>query len=888
MLRVKINGRLHEFEELIFILQALRRAAIELPTLCHDDRLKPYGACRLCLVAVEGSPRFATACNTPISDGMEIKTDTAALREERRGVLSLLAYRYPPQAVDQAPEKQLHRYFHDYGIAAKGSDQDSAPFIDDSHPYIQVDMSRCIACYRCVRICAEVQGQFVWQVCGRGAETRIVADSRADLRNTACVSCGACVDTCPTGALEDKAVVIEGPPGKWTKTICVYCGAGCEMNVGTRDGKIISIRPVLDAPVNKGHLCVKGRYAFAYNAASDRVTVPMIRDRGVWTPVSWDDAIAVIAAGFKRSLEKYGPQSVAVLGSARATNEENYVAQKFARAVLGTNNVDCCARVCHAPSAAAMKTMLGTGAATNSLEDIERARTILVCGANATENHPVVGARIKQQALGGANLIVIDPRAIELARLARIHLALRPGTNLALLNALAHVIVEEELYDKAWVHERVSGFDEFRAFLHDWTPERAETICGVGSQLIREAARLYATQKPSMCFHGLGLTEHTQGTEGVMALINLALLTGNIGKAGSGINPLRGQNNVQGSAHMGCEPDNLTGYVSLPENKARFETVWHAPLPAGKGLNLMQMIDAAGEGKLKALWAIGYDVVLTNANAAATKKALANLDLLIVQDLFLNETARECGTVFLPAASFFEKDGTFMNGERRVQRVRKVFDPPGQAWSDWEIVCALARAMGKGKLFPYNSAESIWNEVREVWKPGAGISYERIERTGLQWPCPAEDHPGSPILHRDSFPHGKTAALSRIPYRPTAETTSEEFPFLLTTGRTLYHFNAGTMTLRTRNAELHKSDFLDISPPDAERLRLRDEETVRVRSRYGESRLPLRITSTVKPGELFATFHTSRVFLNQVTNGYRDAYTLTPQYKVTAVRIEKA
>ena len=887
MPRAKIDGRLHEFKDGITILQALRRVGIEVPTLCHDDRLKPYAACRLCVVAIKGWPHFATSCDTQLSDGMEIDTDTAALRQERRGVLALLAHRYPREAFDKFPDKRLHRYFREYKIADQASGESDARLFDDSHPYIRVDMSRCIVCYRCVRICAEVQGQFVWQVWNRGAETRVVPDSRTNLRDSSCVSCGACVDTCPTGALEDKTILVEGTPTNWTKTTCVYCGTGCELKVGTRDGKIASIRPVLEAPVSKGHLCVKGRYAFGYNSAPDRVIEPMIRDRGSWTRVSWDEALAFTARGLERTLREYGPQSIGVLGSARATNEENYLAQKFARAVLGTNNVDCCARVCHAPTAAAMKIMLGTGAATNSLDDIERTRTILLCGANATENHPIVGARIKEQVLGGANLIVIDPRAIELAHYARIHLALRPGTNLPLLNALAHVIVAEKIYDNVFMSERVAEFDEFRAFINDWTPERAAAIGGVEAQLIREAARLYAMEKPSMCFHGLGVTEHTQGTDGVMALVNLALLTGNIGKPGTGINPLRGQNNVQGSAHMGCEPDNLTGYVSLTENKERFENVWRAPLPTAKGLNLMQMMDAAGGGTLKALWAIGYDVLLTNPNGAATRNALRSLDFLIVQDLFLNETARDCATVFLPAASIFEKDGTFMNGERRVQRVRRMLDPPEQVKSDWEIICAVARAMGKGDLFAYEAAESIWNEVRKVWKAGSGISYERIEETGLQWPCPTEDHPGSAILHQDSFPLGKTAALRSIPYLATAETVSEEFPFILTTGRTLYHFNAGTMTLRTRNAELHPSDFLDISSPDAKRLALCDGEMVKVRSHYGQTQLPLRINRAVKPGELFATFHTPGVFLNNVTNPYRDAYTLTPEYKVTAVCVEK-
>ena len=887
MLHATINRKSYAFRETGSILEAARSLGIEVPTLCHDERLKPAGACRLCVVEVEGWPHPAISCHTPLSDGMVIRTETDALRAERKGVLSLLAHRYPREALQQAPNKTFHGYLNLYGLLDEVSGSTDARLIDDSHPYIHVDMNRCIYCYRCVRICEELQGQFVWQVWNRGAETRIVPDAGTNLRESSCVSCGACVDSCPTGALEDKTILALGTPTAWTKTTCAYCGTGCEMNVGTRDGTIVSIRPALEAPVSKGHLCVKGRYAYNYISAADRITEPMIREKGRWTKVSWREAIDFSASELRRILNQHGTGSVGILGSARATNEENYVAQKFARAVLGTNNVDCCARVCHAPTAAAMKMVLGTGAATNSLDDIERARTILLCGTNTTENHPIVGARIKEQVLRGANLVVIDPRRIELCRYAQVHLALRPGTNIALLNALAHVIIAEQLFDQRFVQERVSELDEFREFIAAWPPERAAAICGVDADLIRNAARLYAGEKPSMCFHGLGVTEQTQGTDGVMTLVNLALLTGNLGRPGSGINPLRGQNNVQGSAHMGCEPDNLTGYVPLPENKALFESVWQAAVPTEKGLNLMQMMDAATRGRFKALWAIGYDVLLTNANTASTRRALSKMELVIVQDMFLNETARDYATVFLPAASAFEKDGTFMNGERRIQRVRKVMAPRGNAKSDWEIVGAMAGALGKGDLFNYESAEGIWNEVRRVWKAGSGISYDRIDQAGIQWPCPSDDHPGTQILHGESFPIGKKAALRRIPYQATLESATEEFPFLLTTGRTLYQFNAGTMTLRTYNKELHPADFLDMAPEDAERLELRDGEKVRLRSRYGGADLPLRINSNLNPGELFATFHTAEVFLNHVTSPYRDRYVLAPEYKVTAVRVDK-
>ncbi len=560
MVRVTINGSAHEFPAGLTILDALQRLDITVPTLCHDERLIPCGACRLCEVEIAGWPRYATACTTPMASGMAIETHSAGIEKSRRALLGFLAHSYPAQPTQDFPEKEFHRYLREYGVSPPQNQfapvRQTKP--DASHPYIHVDMAQCVTCFRCVRICNEVQGQFVWHVLDRGAETRIVPDSGTTLAASSCVACGACVDTCPSGALEDKTVLSLGTPEKWTRTTCPYCGVGCEMLVGTRDNQIVQVKPALDAPVSKGHLCVKGRYAFAFTRAPDRVTQPMIRENGDWKKTSWPEAIAFTAERLRRILKAHGPDSIGVLGSSRSTNEENYLTQKFARLVLGTNNVDCCARVCHAPTAAAMKAMLGTGAATNSFDDIEQAAAFLLCGTNATENHPIVGARIKQAVLRGAKLIVIDPRRIELAQYASIHLALRPGTNVPLINALACTIVEENLCDGAAVRERVDGWDEFRAFIGEFAPEKMANICGVEANTIRRAARLYATTKPAMCFHGLGTTEHRQGTEGVMCLVNLALLTGNFGKAGSGVNPLRGQNNVQGAAHMGCEPDNLS------------------------------------------------------------------------------------------------------------------------------------------------------------------------------------------------------------------------------------------------------------------------------------------------------------------------------------------
>ncbi len=887
MVQVKIDGTRHDFQEGQTILEALRSLAIEVPALCHDPRLKPFGGCRLCVVEVKGHTRPLTACDSLLTQDMEILTHTPELEDSRRTLLKLIARAYPSGPVNRFPEKGFHRLIRRYGLESECFAAASAERVDDSNPYIHVDMSQCIYCYRCVRICEEVQGQFVWQIWNRGDAVQIRPDSGTTLRESSCVSCGACVDTCPTGALEDKSVMSMGVPTDWTKTTCAYCGTGCEMDVGTRDGRIVAIKPAIEAPVNRGHLCVKGRYAFEFVYANDRVAQPMIRSQGGWRAVTWDEAIAFTAAGFRRVLAQYGPRSVGVLGSARATNEENYLAQKFARLVLGTNNVDCCARVCHAPSAAALKLMLGTGAATNSFDDIEAARVILICGANPTENHPIVGSRIKQAALHGTRLIVIDPRQIELARYADIHLSPQPGTNVPLLNALAHTIVEEGLYDESFLKERVGKWEEFQKFIKSWSPESVAPLCGVEPWKIREAARLYAVEKPAMSFHGLGLTEHTQGTEGVMCLVNLALLTGNLGRAGTGINPLRGQNNVQGAAQMGCDPDSLTGAIPLDDGRSLFESVWQHPLPTAKGLDLIAMMDASLEGAFKGLWAIGYDILLTNPNASATGQALRSLEFIVVQDMFFNEIARQFGTVFLPVSSSFEKNGTFMNAERRIQRVRKVIEPQGESRSDWEIICRLANAMGKGKFFRFRSSEEIWNEIRTLWKAASGTTYPRIERDGLQWPCTSEDHPGTKILHTVGPPAEKRPELRRIEYRPTKETTAEDYPFLLTTGRTLYQFNAGTMTSRTANSELRPEDCLDISAEDAERLHLRDGQRVHVRSRYGSANLHVKISRAVKSGELFATFHTPEVFLNFITGPERDGYVSAPEYKRTAVRIEK-
>lgn len=899
MINATVNGIPLAFPAGLSVLQALHGAGIAVPSACADDRAPAHANCRLCMVRINGQERAVPACATPLEAGMAIETHPDDIEHYRKTLLTLLARDLSREALEKHPDKAVHRLIKQYGLEDAMQGASAAPTsgpirlpADETHPYIRVDLSQCISCYRCVNACQASQGVSVWHVRGHGDNLRVLPDSGTTLLASSCTSCGACAQACPTGALTDRSVPDgASAPTEWTRTTCPYCGVGCQMEVGVRAGRIVQVLPAMDAPVNKGHLCVKGRYAHGFVHAPDRATEPMLRDKlagghGPWRTVSWDEAIAHIPTKLRLLIAEYGPDSIGVLGSARATNEENYLAQKFARLVVGTHNVDGCARVCHAPTAAAMQAMLGTGAATNSFDDIERAKSFLVCGANATENHPIVGKRILKSVLAGAPMVVIDPRRTELAEHATLHLALRPGTNVPLFNAIACAIIEEGLADADALRDRVEGWQEFKTFIADFAPEKVAPICGVEAQLVRQAARLYATSKPAMCFHGLGMTEHVQGTEGVMAMINLALLTGNFGKPGSGVNPLRGQNNVQGAGHMGCKPDRLTGGVSLEEGRGLFTAVWGAPLPTNKGLNLMEMVDAAGAGKLKALWAIGYDIALTHPDTARTGGALDKLDLVIVQDLFLSGLAKRHGTVFLPAVSSFEKDGTFMNSERRIQRVRRAIAPLGHAKADWEIIRQVAQAMGHGGQFPYGSAEDIWEEIRRVWKAGAGIAYARLEGGGLQWPCPGEGHPGTAILHQGAFPHGPRARLRPIAFTPTAETTDADFPLLLVTGRSLYQFNVGSMTGRTPNAQLRPTDTLDLHAGDAARIGLRNGQRVRLCSRHGATELPVRISGQVKPGEVFATFQDPEVGLNLVTGPHRDGVTGTPEYKVTAVRLE--
>jgi formate dehydrogenase major subunit len=883
-MKIIVNGHPIEVSPGETILTAARRGGVDIPTLCHDVRVRPQGYCRLCLVEVDGAAELSPACATLVDDGLRVRSDSEELENFRRQELAWLARRISPSSFAAYPEKELHRLMTAYGVAPTGMEAEPTA-IDMSHPYLRIDMSQCVTCFRCVRICDELQGQSVWHAVGRDDGIDIVPDKGSSLVESSCVGCGACADACPTAAITDR---LSTPPvEKWVRTTCAYCGVGCELDVGVADGRAVSARPVLDAPVNKGHLCIKGRYAFGFNHAPDRLRQPLVRSSEGWRPATWDEGLGFAAEKLMRILAAHGPSAVGVLGSARATNEDNYVIQKLARAAMKTNNVDCCARVCHAPTAAAMKAMLGAGAATNSFDDIERANTLLVAGANPTENHPIIGARIRRRVKDGARLILIDPCATELSSLAAVHLRPRPGTDIALFNAMAEVIVNEGLADEAFASARTAEREEFRAHIAAWTPERAESICGAPAEAIKNAARLYARNSPAMALHGLGLTEHHQGTETVMALVNLALLTGNLGKAGAGVNPLRGQNNVQGAAHMGCDPGSLTGGASIEERRTSFERVWRMTLPRAKGLDLLEMIDAAAAGRLKALVVFGYDVFATLADMSRTEAALARLDLVVVIDLFVTETASRFAHVILPAASAFEKDGTFMNAERRIQRVRAAAPPPGEAWPDWRIAAELGRRLGASDAFSFDGPEAIWNEIRAVWPEANGITYPRLEKAGLQWPCKGSSDPGAAILHQDEFARGPFAPLARIAFEPTPERTSADYPLILSTGRALYQFNVGNMTMRTANRKLRPTDTLEMAPQDAERLILVNGDMVRVESRYGSAILPLEISDRVKPGFVFATFHDVSSAVNRLTTPHRDSIAHAPEYKVTAVSVRR-
>ena len=870
------------------LLDATRAAGAEVPSLCADPRLAPYGSCRTCMVSIEGTDGPVPACTTPAAEGGVVRTDDPVALRTARLALELIVGQLPVSALDQPPERsELVRACLELGIERSRFRGERAAERDDSHPYVEYDAALCIACARCVRICDELQGTFALAMVGRGADTVLAPGSGGPWSESDCVSCGACVDSCPSGALSEIGLSDPRPIERTTTTTCGYCGVGCTLDVHTRDGQVAAIRPNRAAPVNRGHACVKGRFAHGFVRSRDRLTTPLIRRDGALVETDWEDALGHVAVELRRIGDRYGPDAIAAISSARGTNEENYLMEKLMRVAIGTNNVDNCARICHAPSAAGLVASFGLSGGTNPFEDFDRAGVFLLCGSNPTEAHPVVGARIKQRVIAGAGLVVVDPRRTELADYADVHLRPRPGTNVAVFNGLAGVLIDEGYIDEPFIAARTEGFDALRELVADYSPQRVEEISGVSSSDLRRAAALYGGGDHRAIVWGLGVTEHAHGTDGVRALCNLATLTGSVGTAdGCGANPLRGQNNVQGASDMGAMPDILPGYQSVADAEvaSRFGDAWGIRIRPERGLRIPEMFDAAVDGRLKALIVFGEDIAQTDPDTAHVKAAIDACELVVSQEIFLSATA-SLADVVLPAAAFLEKDGTFTNFDRRVQRVRPALDPPGAARPDFEIIRDLGAELGTD--LGCSTPAAAFAEMASLTPTFAGISHDRLDREGpIAWPCRSPDDPGERALYRERFetPSGR-ARLTTVPYAPPGEAPDREFPLLLVTGRRLEHYNAGTMTRRTRNLELVPEELLELHPDDACALGVGGGDRVRIASRRGEIAAIADVTDRVSPGQAFIGFHFPEAPANLLTSQHGDEVTSCPEYKVTAVRI---
>jgi formate dehydrogenase major subunit len=883
------------------LMRAAAEAGVQIPKLCASDNLEPFGSCRLCLVEIDGRRGTPASCTTPAEQGMKIRTESARLAKLRRGVMELYASDYPREMFENSAngETEFQQMVAAVGLREirygySGKNHQNAEK-DESNPYFTFDPAKCIVCSRCVRACEEVQGTFALTIDSRGFASVVSAGGKPFIESE-CVSCGACVQACPTDSLLEKTVIDNGQPDRSVVTTCAYCGVGCSFKAELKGDEVVRMMPFKEGKANHGHSCVKGRFAWGYATHKDRILKPMIRAKFTdpWREVSWEEAIGHAASEFKRIQAKYGRDSIGGITSSRCTDEETYLVQKMVRAAFGNNNTDTCARVCHSPTGYGMKATLGTSAGTQNFDSVEHADVIMIIGANPTDAHPVFASQMKRRLREGARLIIVDPRRIDLVKSPHVqadfHLPLLPGTNVAMINALAHVVVNEGLVDEAFVKERCDlvAFEQWRDFVAEEknSPEATEKFTGVSATEVRAAARLYATGGNGAIYYGLGVTEHSQGSTMVMGMVNLAMATGNIGKEGVGINPLRGQNNVQGSCDMGSFPHEYPGYRHVSETAVRelFEADWKVHLQSEPGLRIPNMIDAALDGTFKGIYIQGEDIVQSDPNTQHISAGVAAMECVVVQDLFLNETA-SYAHVFLPGSSFLEKDGTFINAERRIGMVRKAI-PPMAGKADWEVTMALSNALG----YPmhYNHPSEIMDEIARLTPTFAGVSFEKLDRLGsVQWPCNDKAPEGTPVMHIGGFVRGKGRFMI-TEFIPTDERTTGRFPLILTTGRILSQYNVGAQTRRTPNNVWHDMDVLEIHPSDAENRGIKEGDLVSLTSRSGEITLPARISERMQPGVVYTTFHHAMTGANVVTTEFSDWATNCPEYKVTAVQVQLA
>jgi formate dehydrogenase major subunit len=885
------------------IMRAAATIGIDIPKLCATDSIEPFGSCRLCVVQIEGGRGMPASCTTPAAEGLKVVTQNQKLADVRRGVMELYISDHPLDCLTCSAngDCELQDMAGAVGLREvryKPIETHLDAVKDESNPYFSFDPSKCIVCSRCVRACEETQGTFALTIDGRGFDSKVSPSQNQSFMDSECVSCGACVQACPTATLMEKSVIDHGQPEHSIITTCAYCGVGCSFRAEMKGEQVIRMVPNKDGKANHGHSCVKGRFAFGYATHKDRMTKPMIRAniKDAWQEVSWEEAINHAASELKRIQAKYGKDSIGGITSSRCTNEEVYIMQKLIRAGFGNNNVDTCARVCHSPTGYGLKQTFGESSGTQDFDSVMKADVIMIIGANPTDGHPVFGSQMKKRLRQGAKLIVIDPREIDLVKnsphvTANYHLKLRPGTNVALINALAHVIVTEKLMDEEFVNDRcdIASFAKWETFIaqeHN-SPEATEAITGVTATELREAARLYATANNGAIYYGLGVTEHSQGSTMVIGIANMAMATGNLGRDGVGVNPLRGQNNVQGSCDMGSFPHEFPGYrhVSDPVTHKLFETAWQANLSDEPGLRIPNMFDAAFDKTFMGLYCEGEDIAQSDPDIQHVHAALRAMECVIVQDIFLNETAK-FAHVFLPGSSFLEKNGTFTNAERRISPVRKVMSPL-TGYQDWEVTQMLSNAMG----YPmnYSHPSEIMDEIASLTPTFAGVSYDKIDQLGsIQWPCYDEDSVGTPIMHEETFMRDNGKGLFMLTeYVATAERTSRKFPLILTTGRILSQYNVGAQTRRTENNVWHSEDRLEIHPHDAEDRGVKNEDWVGIKSRAGETVLRALITDRVQPGVVYTTFHFPESGANVITTDNSDWATNCPEYKVTAVQISK-